>query len=135
MKFIKKPAEVNAMQWDGTEQRRVEIEAGLQIYGMGANFQTADPCLWIPVPSGRACAHIGEWVLKTETGQILTLSDALFRQMYAPAVIPAAKEQTAALGKKPKSKKNRPQETVMVGDAPDDLEDESDVLEDREEDF
>lgn len=78
-KFRKKPVEVEAIQWTGSNPNRVKAFTGEQAV---INFGSGE--LRIPTLEGVMTAQAGDWIIRGVAGEFYPCKPDIFEQTYEP---------------------------------------------------
>lgn len=81
MKFRKKPAVIDAVQWDGNADTANNFIGDRY----GADWEFAVTCislLIIPTLEGRMFFNVGDWIIKGVKGEFYPCKDDIFKASY-----------------------------------------------------
>jgi hypothetical protein len=81
-RFRKKPVEIEAMPFDGTEASANEI---LSWIGTGASYRRGSNALFISTLEGEMTASEGDWIIKGVQGEFYPCKPSIFAATYEPA--------------------------------------------------
>jgi hypothetical protein len=76
MKFIKKPVEVEAMQWTGDNQDAIEMWSKNKVRYIGGDL------LEIVTLEGNMIASPGDWIIRGVNGEFYTCKPDIFQKSY-----------------------------------------------------
>lgn len=86
MRYRKKPVEIDAIQFDGTEGNAKKIIQTFQnphrVILYHARKATGDPKLSIPTLEGKMVADVGDWIIRGIEGEIYPCKPGIFEQTY-----------------------------------------------------
>ncbi len=84
MKFRKKPMEIEAIQWDGTNYKEICQFTRIRLGHTKITYSTGDviECLVIPTLEGEHRASIGDWIIKGVVGEFYPCKPDIFQQTY-----------------------------------------------------
>lgn len=96
MRFRKKPVEIDAVHWDGTnidevlelvdfEKLPAELAEGPDGPGIGHTPATGD--LYIPTLEGTMTARAGDWIIKGVQGELYPCKPDIFAATYEPVEV------------------------------------------------
>lgn len=80
MRVRKRPVEVEAVQWDGSETSYQKIEA-LSEGGRDIHL-TPLGILWIDTLEGAMVADITDWIIRGINGEVYPCKDDIFQKTY-----------------------------------------------------
>ncbi len=94
-RFRKMPVEIEAVQWDGSEDQAVEIVVWMAANGMenagyhehlmdGNLIAHPDPYILISTLEGRMSASKGDWVIRGVKGEFYPCKPDIFAATYEP---------------------------------------------------
>jgi hypothetical protein len=81
MKYRKKPVVIEALRWNGTEERLAEI----QKWARGSLLSCAGRELAIQTLEGRMTASDGDWIIRGVKGEFYPCKPDIFSATYDPA--------------------------------------------------
>jgi hypothetical protein len=81
MKFIKKPVEVEAVQFDGRNHDSIADFCAPRPIKVGGNFT-----LLIPTLEGEMTANAGDWIIKGVQGEFYPCKPDIFEKTYEPVI-------------------------------------------------
>lgn len=80
-KYRKKPIDVEALQYDGTNIQSIWDWVGAdRVYGPVED----DPCAYIETPEGRMQARPGDWIIKGAHDELYPIKPEIFADTYVP---------------------------------------------------
>lgn len=86
MRYRKKPVEIDAIQFDGTEGSAQKIIQTFRNSGRAilyhARKASGDPKLSIPTLEGRMVANVGDWVIRGIEGEVYPCKPGIFEKTY-----------------------------------------------------
>lgn len=87
-RYRKKPAEIEAMRWDGSMDSTDRITywcGGIYDYTVKPSDHT-DKCEWIAIPTleGTMKANVGDYVIKGVKGEFYPCKPDIFEATYEP---------------------------------------------------
>lgn len=86
-KFVKKPIEVEAIQWDGTDETKRLIEERFNIeLKITPNWLDQTNDLVIDTLEGKMTAIVGDWIIKGIKGEIYPCKNDIFKETYEPVI-------------------------------------------------
>lgn len=94
-RFRKKPVEVEAIQWDGSEARQREIVnwSGGKVSGWVDSVYFLE----VRTEEGTMRADEGDWIIRGVAGEFYPCKPDIFEQTYEPAGDPTLGEEAALL--------------------------------------
>lgn len=83
--FRKKPVQVSAIQWDGSEESAREIKAWADSHdAQPLGGWVKDVSLFIRTLEGLMCAEPGDWIIRGVAGEFYPCKPAIFDATYEP---------------------------------------------------
>lgn len=86
MKFIKKPVEVEAMQFDGTMESAIELQRWSERYALPG---FGDGNLIVRTLNGEVIATKGDWIIKGIKGEFYPCAPDIFEKSYESKTEPS----------------------------------------------
>lgn len=87
-RYRKKPIEIDAIQFDGTEEctKKIIDEFGYPFLKITYHKResTGDPVLYIYSLEGRMVADVGDWIIRSSDGEVYPYAPEVFAQIYEP---------------------------------------------------
>lgn len=86
-RFVKKPVEIEAMQWSDEVDNARQIQTWLALYGKNAWLDTSSgpDYLTIPTLEGEMRASPGDWIIRGVKGEFYPCKPDIFAATYEPA--------------------------------------------------
>jgi hypothetical protein len=85
VKFLKRPVEVNAVQFDGNI-RSLDIFSLREVGGFKISHNDEGKiCLNIPTLEGEMTAQVGDWIIRGIQGEYYPCKPDIFEATYEPA--------------------------------------------------
>ena len=86
MKFRKKPAVIDAIQYHGHDRSRNELHEWLRDFGAAFPLDSdADGAIVIPTLEGQHIASPGDWIIRGVKGEYYPCKPDIFAATYEPA--------------------------------------------------
>lgn len=98
MRFVKRPVEISAVQWDGTVEGATAIidwvlasggtaryhEAGERVAGPGRGMTTLPQYIAIETLEGTMRASAGDWIIRGVSNEFYPCKPEVFTKTYEP---------------------------------------------------
>jgi hypothetical protein len=86
-KFRKLPIEVEAIQWDGTNETKQLIEDKFKVeLGVTENWLTKTNDLTIKTLEGTMTAIVGDWIIQGVKGEVYPCKNDIFEKSYEKCI-------------------------------------------------
>ena len=86
-KFRKLPIEVEAIQWDGTDETKKLIEETFKVeLGVTENWLTKTNDLTINTLEGKMTAIVGDWIIQGVKGEVYPVKESIFSKSYEKCI-------------------------------------------------